>query len=87
MVAAQVVRDVVECGLGEQAQRLGLDGQEGAAAGSFDSRHPLGGQQPIFGGVLTDRQQVLVEEVGHSISWTAGCVKFVFRLDAGSGAL
>ena len=68
VIRAQVMRDVVQRRFGQQAHRFRLDLQEGAAVRSLDCRHPFGGEQSVLGGVITDRQQVLIEEVGHHLS-------------------
>ena len=53
---AQVVRDVVHGGVGEQAQGLGLDLEERAPARPVDDRHAVGGEQPVGGLVVPDGQ-------------------------------
>lgn len=82
---AEVVRDVVHRGLGEQAQGLGRDLEEAAAARALDDLDALGRQQAPRGLGLTvatgPREQVLVRELGHRRSPsvratgqpTAGC--------------
>ena len=52
-------------------QRLGLDGQELAAAGTRDDIDAVLRDQPVFGGVRTDGQQRLVSELDHARSVSA----------------
>ncbi len=62
---AQVVRDVVHCGLGEQGQRFGRDLQELPPIGTIHHFDALCRQQAVRGLVLPRRQHVFIPELGH----------------------
>ena len=62
----QVVGDVAHRGLRQERQRLGRDLQERAGSG-VDRRHAVGRQQPVFGRVGPEREQLGVGELWHAL--------------------
>ena len=62
----EVVGDIVNRGLGQQPQRLGLDLQEPASR-SLDHAHPLCADQTVFRLIRSQGKQVGVVELGHRL--------------------